>query len=110
MPVLISNTALQYLPPLLLNVCKDGNQDEIVIPALRQLACVLLLSRFHIHTQTTLQMLEEHVQQFGRLTSVNMLLFILNCSNALAGDAGTLQLRSSSPVFVAEDALVDAPH
>lgn len=44
------------------------------------------------------------------LASVNMLLFILNCSNMLAGDTGTLQLRSSSPVFVAKDALADTPH
>lgn len=40
----MSNMALQYLPPLLLGVCKDENQDEIVIPALQQLACILLLS------------------------------------------------------------------
>jgi hypothetical protein len=69
----ISNAALQYLPPLLLGICKDENQDTIIIPTLRQLACVLLLSRFRIHTETTLQMLEEHVQQFGRLASVNTL-------------------------------------
>jgi len=88
----ISNMALQYLPPLLFGVCKNDNQDKIIIPTLQQLACVLLLSWFHVHTETMLQMLEEHVQEFGRLASVSMLLFFLNHSNISSGNAGTLQV------------------
>jgi len=57
-------------------VNKNENQDAIIIPTLRQLACVLLLARFRIHTENTLRMLEDHIQQFGRLASVSTFCFI----------------------------------
>jgi hypothetical protein len=48
----------------------DPEQDKLVIPAFRQLACILLLSRFHVHTENTLALLEGHIARFGELTKV----------------------------------------
>lgn len=54
----------------------DENLDEIVIPALRHLACVLLLARFHVHTEDTLALLEEHIQKFGEYAVVRVPLLV----------------------------------
>jgi len=35
--------------------------DMIVVPALRELACVLLLGRFRVHTSDTLGLLRHHI-------------------------------------------------
>ena len=39
--------------------------DTIVIPALRELVWILLLSRFWVHTSDTLALLQQHVKRFG---------------------------------------------
>jgi hypothetical protein len=61
----------QYIAPLLLGLCdEEYNQDELLIPAIRSLACIDTLSGFHVHTSDTLSLLEDQVQQFGILTKV----------------------------------------
>jgi hypothetical protein len=53
---------------------KDSDdQDKLVIPALRELACVLLLARFHVHTENTLALLENHISRFGAFAKVSSL-------------------------------------
>ncbi|KAF9784788.1 hypothetical protein BJ322DRAFT_1109498 [Thelephora terrestris] len=60
---------LRYLSPLANQVCQLGqNQDVLIIPAIRHLACLLLLSRFHAHTTSTLSLLQGHINKFGELT------------------------------------------
>jgi hypothetical protein len=54
----------------MLGVCDDHNTDGLLIPALRALACVLTLARFHVHTSKTLLLLRHHIQQFGQLAKV----------------------------------------
>lgn len=51
---------------------QDGehNTDELIIPALRALACVVKLARFHVHTSETLSLLKDHITQFGQFTKV----------------------------------------
>ena len=51
---------------------RDGehNTDELIIPALRALACVLTLARFHVHTSETLSLLKNHIAQFGQFAKV----------------------------------------
>ena len=44
--------------------------DAIVIPALRELACILLLARFRVHTSDTLALLQQHIERFGAHTQV----------------------------------------
>lgn len=44
--------------------------DAIVVPALRELACVVLLGRFQIHTSDTIGLLREHIEKFGEYTQV----------------------------------------
>ena len=44
--------------------------DEIVIPALRELACVLLLGRLQVHTSDTLGLLQRHIRKFGDYSQV----------------------------------------
>jgi hypothetical protein len=62
----------QYIAPLLLGLCnEEHNQDKILIPAVRSLACIDILSGFHVHTSDTLSLLEDQVQQFGILTKVS---------------------------------------
>jgi hypothetical protein len=61
----------QYIAPLLIGLCdEEHNEDELLIPAIRSLACLDLLSRFHVHTSDTLSLLQGQVQQFGILTKV----------------------------------------
>jgi hypothetical protein len=48
----------------------------LLLPAIRSLACIDLLSRFHVHTSDTLSLLENQIQQFGNLTRV----FIIICN------------------------------
>jgi len=50
---------------------KKHNTDELIIPALRALACVVTLARFHVHTSQTLSLLKGHIAQFGQLTKVS---------------------------------------
>ena len=54
----------------MLGVCDDHSSDELLIPTLRALACILTLARFHVHTSETLSLLRYHVQQFGQLAKV----------------------------------------
>lgn len=55
----------------MLGICdKECSTDELIIPALRSLACVLTLARFHAHTSETLSLLKHHIQQFGQLAKV----------------------------------------
>lgn len=55
----------------MLGICdEEYNTDELIIPAIRALACVLTLARFHVHTSETLSLLKHHVQQFGQLAKV----------------------------------------
>lgn len=51
-------------------VCVEQNTDELLVPALRALACVLTLARFHVHTSETLSLLKYHLWQFGQLAKV----------------------------------------
>ena len=44
--------------------------DMIVVPALRELACVLLLGRFRAHTSDTLGLLQQHIAKFGEYSQV----------------------------------------
>ena len=61
----------QYLPPLAVGVCAETrNQDALIIPAIRHLACLLLLSRFHAHTTSTISLLKGHIDEFGHLSKV----------------------------------------
>ena len=46
---------------------EEHNTDELLIPALRALACVLTLARFHVHTSETLSLLKHYIRQFGQL-------------------------------------------
>lgn len=39
--------------------------DDVVIPALRELACVLLLAHFEVHTSDTLGLLQQHIDKFS---------------------------------------------
>jgi len=55
----------------MLGICdEEHNTDELIIPALRSLACVLTLARFHVHTSETLSLLKHYVHQFGQLAKV----------------------------------------
>jgi len=55
----------------MLGICnEETNTDELIIPALRALACVLTLARFHVHTSETLSLLKHYIQHFGQLTKV----------------------------------------
>jgi len=55
----------------MLGICdEEHNIDELIIPAIRALACVLTLGRFHAHTSETLSLLKHHIQKFGQLTKV----------------------------------------
>ena len=55
----------------MLGICgEEYNTDELIIPALRALACVLTLARFHVHTSETLSLLKQHIQEFGQLAKV----------------------------------------
>ena len=49
---------------------EEHNTDELIIPALRALACVLTLARFHAHTSETLSLLKDHINQFGQHAKV----------------------------------------
>ncbi len=49
---------------------EEKNTDELIIPSLRALACVLTLARFHVHTSETLSLLKNHIHQFGQLAEV----------------------------------------
>ncbi|KAF9642410.1 hypothetical protein BDM02DRAFT_3193327, partial [Thelephora ganbajun] len=64
------NTILRYLPPLLIGIRDENDMDAIVIPALRELACTLLLGRFWVHTSDTLGLLQKHIRQFGMYSQV----------------------------------------
>ena len=46
----------------------------IVVPALRELACVLLLGRFRVHTSDTLGLLQQHIAKFGDCLQVRSML------------------------------------
>lgn len=62
---------LQYISPLMHGVkVGEHNKDELMIPALRALACVLVLARFHAHTSETLSLLKHHIHLFGELVKV----------------------------------------
>lgn len=61
---------MKYLPALMVNLHADDNQDSLIIPILRQLACVLLLTRFHVHTDDTLALLQGHIDKFDELAKV----------------------------------------
>ena len=54
----------------MLGICDEQNSEELLIPALRALACVLTLARFHVHTSETLSLLKNHIWQFGQLAKV----------------------------------------
>lgn len=57
----------------MLGICnEEHNTDELIIPALRALACVLTLARFHVHTSETLSLLKHYIQQFGQFTKVSL--------------------------------------
>ena len=60
----------QYLPPLLAGIRDDSEMDAIVIPALRELACVLLLGHFQVHTSDTLGLLRQHIAKFSEYSQV----------------------------------------
>ena len=62
----------------MLGICGDHNTDELLIPSIRALACVLTLARFHVHTSETLSLLKQHIQQFGQLAKV-FFHSIINC-------------------------------
>jgi hypothetical protein len=49
---------------------REHNTDELLIPTLRALACVLTLARFHAHTSETLSLLKDYINQFGQLAKV----------------------------------------
>jgi len=49
---------------------EEHNTDELIIPALRALACIVTLARFHVHTSETLSLLKNHIAQFGQFTKV----------------------------------------
>ena len=55
----------------MVGVCGENNTDELFIPTLRALACVLTLARFHVHTSETLSLLKHHIWSFGQLAKVN---------------------------------------
>jgi hypothetical protein len=46
--------------------------DAIVVPTLRELACVLLLGRFRVHTSDTLGLLQHHIAKFGERSQVRV--------------------------------------
>jgi len=74
----MSTDVTQYIGPLLIGLCDERyNEDGLLIPAIRSLACLDLLSRFHVHTSDTLSLLEGHVQQFGILTKVFLVYYDL---------------------------------
>ena len=57
----------------MLGICnEEHNTDELIIPTLRALACVLTLARFHAHTSETLSLLKHYIQQFGQLAKVSL--------------------------------------
>lgn len=51
--------------------------DTLIVPALRELACILLLARFKVHTEDTLSMLEAHIERYSEATAVCILDFII---------------------------------
>ena len=61
---------IQYLPPLLIGVSGNDETDMIVVPALRELACIVLLGRFRVHTSDTLGLLQQHIAKFGKYSQV----------------------------------------
>jgi hypothetical protein len=67
---LTHSIVIQYLPPLLVGLRGDSDPDMIVVPALRELACVLLLGHFQIHTSDTLGLLQQHIVKFGEYSQV----------------------------------------
>ena len=44
--------------------------DTTVVPALRELVCVVLLGRFRVHTTDTLGFLQQHIKEFGKYSQV----------------------------------------
>ena len=61
---------MKYLPPLLIGIQDEDDADKIVVPALRELGCVLLLARFQVHTSDTLALLQQHIEGFGMWSEV----------------------------------------
>ena len=58
----------------MLGICNEKhNADSLIIPALRALACVLTLARFHVHTSETLSLLKYHINQFGHCGNLRAL-------------------------------------
>jgi hypothetical protein len=53
-------------------VSDEHGVNELLIPALRTLACILTLARFHVHTSETLSLLKHNIQQFGQLAKVHL--------------------------------------
>jgi hypothetical protein len=69
----------QYIAPLMLDLCdEEFNEDQLLIPAIRSLACLDLLARLHVHTSDTLSLLKDQVQHFGRVTKVFIALQIFS--------------------------------
>jgi len=66
-----SHSHNQYLPLLIYRLHQEENQDVHIIPAIRHLACLLLLSRFHAHTTSTLFLLRDHIEEFGKFPKVS---------------------------------------
>lgn len=52
--------------------------DALVVPALRELACILLLARFKVHTEDTLALLEAHIKRYSEATKVCILDLIIH--------------------------------
>ena len=66
---------------MLLGLCDEQfNEDQLIVPAIRSLACLDLLSGFHVHTSDTLSLVKDQVQKFGVLTKVFVIICdYLNC-------------------------------
>lgn len=56
----------------------DLEHEQILLLLLRNLACVLVLARFSVHTEETLSLLEDYVKKYAVSVEVSHIkLFIL---------------------------------
>ena len=79
---------VQYLPPYLEGLWPE--HQDLLLKVLRQLACIhLYMKSFTVHTEETLACLQGHIDAYGELTKVILLIsaetaFILTTSRSFA--------------------------
>lgn len=65
---------LQYIPACLVDLLPDV--EKVVLPLLRHLSIIHLLSKLTSHTESTLLEVSQHVEEFGRYVLVRPVSFI----------------------------------